>query len=76
MADDPNVCCLVQIEFSEWPTASHEADRVIVAGWRAEMGWKVHKHVLCMGSCVSALSYGKWKSFVWLAGEDVNHTVP
>lgn len=49
--------------------------RMIVAGWRAEKGWKVHEHVVCMGLCVSALQ--SWKvEVLWLAGEDVNHTVP
>lgn len=47
--------------------ASHEADRMIVAGWRAEMGWKGHGHVVCMGSCVSALQ--SWKvEVLWLVG--------
>lgn len=48
--------------------ASGEADGVIVAGWRAEMGWKVRKHVLCVGSCVSALQ--SWKvEVLWLVGK-------
>lgn len=47
---------------------------MIGAGWRAEMGWKVHKHSVHGVMC--ECSHGRWKSFVWLAGENVNHTVP
>ena len=39
--------------------ASCEGDGMIVAGWQVELGQKVHKHVVCMGMCVSALVMGR-----------------